>query len=89
MQVLLEIYGLVQGVGFRSFLKRKAEELGIRGYVRNRVDGSVEAVLEGEEENIARLLILALRGPPAARVEKLSVKPMKTKEHYERFEIRS
>ncbi len=89
MRVLVEIYGLVQGVGFRSYVKRKADQLGIRGYVKNRRDGSVEAVFEGDETNVAKLLILTLRGPPTARVEKLSVKPIEAKEVYEGFEIRS
>jgi acylphosphatase len=62
------IHGDVQGVGFRYFVMREARSLGLRGWVRNRDDGSVELVAEGEKADLERLLEAARRGPSQARV---------------------
>jgi acylphosphatase len=62
------IRGDVQGVGFRYFLAREGRALGLRGWVRNRDDGSVEFVAEGARPDLARLLEAARRGPGHARV---------------------
>jgi acylphosphatase len=63
----------VQGVGFRASMAREAKRLGIVGWVRNRFDGSVEAVIAGDVAAIAELLAWAQRGPPAARVTRVGV----------------
>lgn len=65
----LRIEGRVQGVGYRDWLVREATRLGISGWVRNRRDGSVEAVVAGEEAAVQALLSLCRRGPAMARVE--------------------
>lgn len=62
------IRGDVQGVGFRYFLVREAHGLGLRGWVRNRDDGSVEFVAEGPRQELEKLLEVARRGPSHARV---------------------
>jgi acylphosphatase len=62
------VRGDVQGVGFRYFLMRQAHALGLRGWVRNRDDGSVEFVAEGPRPDLERLLEAARRGPSHARV---------------------
>lgn len=62
------VRGEVQGVGFRYFLIRDAKRLGLRGWVRNREDGSVEFVAEGPRQDLERLLDAARRGPSQARV---------------------
>ncbi len=62
------VRGDVQGVGFRYFLMRDAQRLGLRGWVRNRDDGSVEFVAEGPRQDLERLLEAARRGPSQARV---------------------
>jgi acylphosphatase len=62
------VRGDVQGVGFRFFLMREARSLGLRGWVRNRDDGSVELVAEGPRRDLDRLLATASRGPSHARV---------------------
>ncbi|MEB3765905.1 MAG: acylphosphatase [Desulfurococcales archaeon] len=71
----LLVHGRVQGVFFRANMKRIAEENNVTGWVRNLPDGrTVEAVLEGERENVERVVCWALHGPPAAEVEALEVK---------------
>ena len=70
----LTIEGLVQGVGFRFFVQRKARALAITGWVRNRMDGSVEAVIQGNPEAVDALIALARTGPSSARVTNVSVR---------------
>jgi acylphosphatase len=65
----LRITGRVQGVGYRWALCAEAEALGLAGWVRNRQDGSVEAVISGIAEAVEALTRWAHRGPPAAQVE--------------------
>jgi len=67
------IRGLVQGVGFRHAARGEAERLGLRGWVRNCADGSVEAVALGDDMQLDALERWARRGPPAARVESVDV----------------
>lgn len=86
----IRVRGRVQGVGFRYALRREAERAGVRGWVRNRHDGSVEAVVQGDAQAVALLVQWARRGPPAARVEDLAesaVEPVFDRE-YHRFEER-
>lgn len=64
----LRIAGRVQGVGYRAALQREALRRGLCGWVRNRSDGSVEAVLHGARDDCDRVLAWAHRGPSAARV---------------------
>ncbi len=66
------IHGRVQGVGFRWSLMEKAGELGLDGWVRNRVDGSVEALISGTGESVDALTAWAHRGPPHARVDRVT-----------------
>ena len=67
--IRLRITGRVQGVGYREALRSEAGRLGITGWVRNRGDGSVEALAQGSNGALESLLAWARRGPPAARVE--------------------
>lgn len=67
------ISGRVQGVGYRAWLAGEARRLSLDGWVRNRSDGRVEAVLSGPEEVVAALLDACRRGPPAARVTDVAV----------------
>lgn len=69
----LSIRGLVQGVGFRWSMVQAAQRLGVSGWVRNRRDGSVEALIHGPHIEIAALIDWARNGPPGARVEQVTV----------------
>jgi acylphosphatase len=67
------VRGRVQGVGFRFSVARRAEQRGVAGWVRNRPDGAVEAVFEGEPEAVAALVELCRNGPRGASVERVEV----------------
>ena len=71
----VRVEGRVQGVGFREACVHEARSLGIAGWVRNRPDGSVEALLQGPAEAVARMLDWLHRGPPAARVTRVQASP--------------
>ncbi len=63
----------MQGVGYRAFVEMRACELGLEGWVRNRRDGSVEAVLQGPPDVVEAMLDLCREGPPAALVTRVDV----------------
>ena len=69
----LRITGLVQGVGYRDWTIRKARELGLSGWVCNRRDGSVEAVIAGSSDAITTMIAACRSGPVSARVEEVDV----------------
>jgi acylphosphatase len=71
--VRLRIEGRVQGVGFRAFVEREATAHGLDGWVRNRRDGGVEAVVSGPAEDVDGLTEACRVGPPAGRVDMLKV----------------
>ncbi len=77
--VRLRVNGLVHGVFFRASLSAVASERGVSGWVRNVPDGSVEAVLEGEEESVMEVIEWARRGPPRARVDSLKTETQPVK----------
>lgn len=67
--VHLMLRGRVQGVGYRAWCAREAEMLGLRGWVRNRRNGAVEAVLAGPAASVDAMVEACRRGPPGARVD--------------------
>jgi acylphosphatase len=69
------ISGLVQGVFFRGACLRMAEQHGVNGWVRNLPDGSVEAVFEGQDDDVRQLLEWSRHGPRSAVVEDVRVQP--------------
>lgn len=71
----LRIRGRVQGVGYRMSMVDEARRLGVVGWVRNRSDGTVEAMLAAQRAQADALLRWAQRGPPAARVDAVEVQP--------------
>ena len=72
MAIRIRIEGRVQGVGYRAWATRYATELGLDGWVRNRRDGSVEALLSGDSDSIRRMVSACHKGPPMAQVTRLS-----------------
>ena len=86
-RVRVKIFGRVQGVGFRFFIYRNAKNLGLKGWVRNLADGTVEVVFEGEDKKIKEILELCKKGPPLARVERIEVREEKFKNEFQDFEI--
>lgn len=81
------ISGLVQGVFFRWETRKNALKNNVKGWVRNLRDGRVEAVFEGEKEDVEKMIKFCERGPPGAKVEKVEVKWEDYKGEYESFEI--
>jgi acylphosphatase len=82
------VRGRVQGVGFRWFVTRNAEELGVRGTVRNRADGAVEMVLQADDPMALEALIARVRrGPPGSRVQEVECESMNEGSRYARFGV--
>lgn len=71
--VKIRIRGRVQGVFFRAWVKDKADQLGIQGWIRNRLDGDVEALLIGEARAVDVLIAECRQGPPTAQVDDVRV----------------
>jgi acylphosphatase len=71
----LTIRGRVQGVGYRAWVEHQARAHGLEGWVRNRRDGSVEALLAGPADVVANMVALCHRGPAYARVEAVHEEP--------------
>ncbi len=69
----LRIHGRVQGVFFRAWSAETAQSLGLDGWVRNRRDGTVEMLVQGEEETVERMIERCRQGPPEARVDRIDV----------------
>lgn len=81
------ISGQVQGIGFRGFVRRKAKQIGIKGWVKNLEDGRVEAVFEGKDRKVKEVLEECRKGPPFSVVDKIEI--VKEKVQGERgFEIK-
>lgn len=72
----VRIEGRVQGVWYRAWTAEQAAALALRGWVRNRIDGSVEAVFAGPPDNVRKMIDACRRGPPHAIVERVSEQPI-------------
>ena len=83
----VRIYGCVQGVFFRAWLRDQAIDLAVTGWVRNCPDGRVEAHVEGEPAAVDEIIERIRRGPPAARVQDVRLWEVETCD-FDRFEIR-
>lgn len=84
----LAVYGRVQGVSYRTSAQREALRLGLHGWVRNRHDGSVEALVIGPRSSVEEFVAWAHNGPRGARVDRLEVAPAEF-EKMESFLVRS
>jgi len=87
--VAFGITGRVQGVAFRWFGCRVADELGVKGWIRNRMDGRVEGEAFGDPSLLERFLDRLRQGPPAARVDRLEWEVIPDQSALQSFEIRS
>jgi len=76
LQARLGITGRVQGVGYRDWAMATAQRLGLKGWVRNRVDGSVEALVVGEDDAVGKMIEACRRGPTLAKVDAVDVEPV-------------
>lgn len=86
-QARVFVSGFVQGVGFRHFVKSKAQEFGLTGWVRNTPDGRVEALFMGEKEKVEKVIEACRKGPFLSEVEDVEVEWEEGKEEYKSFEI--
>ena len=83
----VRICGKVQGVFFRAETLRKAQSLGLVGWVRNLKDGSVEALIEGEDEAVRAMLAWCWKGSPFSRVEEVTVSEEPYRNEFRDFQI--
>lgn len=81
------IAGLVQGVFFRAYTRENAITFNLTGWVKNHWDGRVEAVFEGEKEDIDKIIKWCYKGPPAARVDNVEVTWGEHKGEYDSFSL--
>lgn len=90
MKIRVHVYisGYVQGVFFRAHTRDEALKLGINGWVRNLVDGRVEAVFEGEQTQIEKIISWCHKGPPGANVKNVEVDYEDCQDEFTTFEIR-
>lgn len=83
------IEGRVQGVGFRAFVQNNASRLGLTGWVRNRRNGNVEVIAEGERETLGKLLNALHRGPASAHVTDVNSEWLSASGEFTTFTIKS
>jgi acylphosphatase len=88
MRLSAHVYGYVQGVSFRYYARQRAQKLGLRGYVRNCADGSVEVVAEGPRRALDELQAWLQRGPSMAEVDHVDVTWEDTTGEWASFEVR-
>ena len=90
MEVQYELYitGRVQGVGYRYFAAQKANEMGIKGWVKNAVDGSVIVVAQGIEEEIKTFIDYLYIGPTRSRVDQISKVKFNTLSDFNNFSVK-
>ncbi len=84
--VKVHISGLVQGVFFRDFIKKSADRLAVKGFVRNIEDGRVEVVIEGEVDNVNAMTEICRRGSPHSHVKRIDIKDEKF-QNFTQFKI--
>jgi acylphosphatase len=87
VRVHVFVSGRVQGVFFRAETAEMATRLGLAGWVRNLLDGRVEALFEGEKQDVEKALEFCRRGPPGARVQNLDLKWEEWKGEFHNFRV--
>ena len=86
-QAHIRVYGNVQGVFFRMNTLEQARHYGVHGWIRNRQDGTVEALLQGEKMQIERVIAYCRHGPPTANVSNIEITWMEPRPLLHSFEI--
>jgi len=88
-ELIIEVYGRVQGIGFRYYVKKNADKLELKGYVKNREDGSVLINVWGKKEDLDLFLNAVRKGPTLAEVEEVKVSDSEKKPNnkYDGFTI--
>ncbi len=97
-RIKIKFFGLIQGVGFRYAVKQMASKLNLNGWIKNQPDGSVEALIEGRQEDLKKFLNQTGKGTISAKVEEVKVvrqrriclrrKKQMTKDNSKNFEIK-
>jgi len=87
-QAHILVSGKVHGVFFRATTREKARQLGLKGFVRNLVNGDVEVVAQGDDNHLRELLQFCQTGPPGAEVEGIDIEYKDVKERFNGFDIR-
>ena len=87
-QVVLKIYGRVQGVFFRDSTRQKAAELNLVGWVKNEPEGTIKIVAKGKEEKLKELIKWCYNGPRLAQVEKVDIEWQEATGQFEEFEVK-
>ena len=88
IQLEIKVKGRVQGVGFRYFVRGKAKELNIKGWVRNTRDGGVEILAEGDTADLETFADWVKIGPPLSRVDNIVINRFDKLEDFTNFEIK-
>lgn len=88
-RVHLIISGEVQGVSFRYYTKEHADNLGVKGYVRNLPEGKLGVVIEGEKDAVNKLVEWCKKGPSSANVNNIEIKEEKPTNEFKQFEVRT
>ena len=88
MRVHIIISGYVQGVGFRYFINKKAFQLGIKGWVKNTPNGSVEVMAEGNEIDIQTFIEYCKKGPNLASIKDVKINYEELSNEFKNFEVR-
>ncbi len=86
--VRIKVYGKVQGVGFRYYTLRQANKLGVKGWVRNVQDGTVEIVAQGDPASLDRLSAAVKQGSPASKVKRIHVEEIDGMNRYSSFQVK-
>ncbi len=87
VRVALRIRGRVQGVFFRHSAQREAVRLGLTGWVRNRLDGDVEALAEGTPESVRQFVSWCRKGPPYGQVEQVELAESRATDEFSTFQV--
>lgn len=84
--IRLYLSGIVQGVFFRSFIKENAEKIGVKGFIRNLDDGRVEIFIEGDYDNVSKMIEICRKGPKHSQIKNVELKQEKFQD-FKQFKV--